>query len=333
MRASRGTSFRSPALFELFLADQTSFGSQRNDPCRQWQNELDNQRITQRIADNCAADGIPGDHTAFISSEIFQRGQFGNLEAETSVAETIGLVWTPDFADIGIALDYFNIQIDDEVTLLGESAILNGCYSSEFFPDEPLCSLFDRDPTDQRVDAVRDYFLNIATQVNKGYDLSINYSTEFDFGKLRLETRHTYQTEDSTQLFPGFIRDTNGEFGDPKLTASLKAALTVDDWTYNWTINYLGSVSNAERDLGSTVTYRGETYNVVNYDDATYYHAFSVNKQFDDLGLVFGIANLTDEEPPQVSRGTSVSRIGNSAFYSQYDWRGRRAFVNLSYTF
>ena len=33
LRATKGTSFRAPALFELYLADQTSFASQRSKVC------------------------------------------------------------------------------------------------------------------------------------------------------------------------------------------------------------------------------------------------------------------------------------------------------------
>jgi len=149
-----------------------------------------------------------------------------------------------------------------------------------------------------------------------------------------LASRHTYQKEDITALFADTSRDTNGEFGDPKLVANLSAALKVDDWTYNWTVNYIGSVSNVSRDDGSEVTYRGETFDAVNYSDAVLYHAFSVNHSFnDEFELTFGAANIFAEEPPKVSRGTSVSRIGKAAFYSQYDWRGRRVFANLSYKF
>ncbi|MCW8875783.1 MAG: TonB-dependent receptor [Kangiellaceae bacterium] len=332
VRASRGTSFRSPALFELYLADQSSFAGQRTiDPCYNWADA--NSTATPVQQANCAADGIPGNNAPAISATVFTGGGAGVLEAETSISETIGIVWTPEFADIAISLDYFDFLIEGEVTQLGAATIVGRCYSSEFFPNDPLCDQFDRDPTDLRITNVRDSYLNIASQINKGFDLAINYQTEFEFGTLRLESRHTYQDEDSIAVFDDFTTDTNGEFGDPQLTASLRAALTIDDWTYNWTINYLGSVSNVDRDLGSTLDYRGETYNIVNYDDATYYHAFSASTTFDDLSLVFGVANLTDEEPPQVSRGTSVSRIGNAAFYSQYDWRGRRAFVNLSYNF
>src|SRR5690606_21829512 len=71
MRASQGTSFRSPALFELYLADQTSFPSQRAvDPCINWQANLDAGSISQRIADNCAADGIDRKSTRLNSSHV-----------------------------------------------------------------------------------------------------------------------------------------------------------------------------------------------------------------------------------------------------------------------
>ncbi|MFN4096588.1 MAG: TonB-dependent receptor domain-containing protein, partial [Sphingomonas sp.] len=81
-RGSYGTSFRAPALFEQFLADETSFPSQRSiDICRQWTAERAAGRISQRIADNCAADGIPGNHPATgVSATTISRGGIGELE-------------------------------------------------------------------------------------------------------------------------------------------------------------------------------------------------------------------------------------------------------------
>ena len=339
IRASRGTSFRSPALFELYLADQTGSVRQQNiDPCINWGDSLDTGGITQRQADNCASEGFADDFTGgAISATVISGGGDGVLEAETSISETFGIVWTPDFADLAISLDRFDFKINGEVTQLGAATIVGRCYDSEFFPTDPLCDQFIRDPLDNKIDNVDDSFLNIASQVNRGYDLSINYATDLDIGQLRIQTKHTYQEEDSTELFPDTVRDTNGEFGDPRLTASMRATLSVDDWTYNWTVNYLGSVSNVERDGGDTVTYRGETVRVVNTDDETFYHALSVSHEFTDgLQAVFGMSNVFDTRPPQITTigtysATSGQTQGDSAFYSQYDWRGRRIFLNVSY--
>ena len=47
-RGTYGTSFRAPALFEQFLADETGFPSQRAiDPCVQWGVNLAHGNITQ----------------------------------------------------------------------------------------------------------------------------------------------------------------------------------------------------------------------------------------------------------------------------------------------
>ena len=60
LRAAKGTSFRAPALYELFLANQTSFSAQLSvDPCINWA-----QSSNPLIQKNCAAAGIPGDYAA-----------------------------------------------------------------------------------------------------------------------------------------------------------------------------------------------------------------------------------------------------------------------------
>jgi iron complex outermembrane recepter protein len=336
LRASKGTSFRSPALFELYLADQTSFASQRNDPCRNWQSNLDSGAITQRIADNCAAEGVPGDHAPAISATVRASGAIGKVEAETSTAKSIGLVWQPEFIDLQMSLDYFDFVIENEITQLGIGNILAGCYSSEFFGNEPLCDLFERDPVDLRVNNVIDDFINIATQRNRGWDFSLNYRTELEIGRLNINTKHTYQTEDSTELFPGTNRDTNGEFGDPKHVGTLAVSLSDDDWSVDWFVRYVDSVSNVARDGGNTINYRGTEVRAVKSAPHFMYHTLSSTYTFGNSGVTgtFGISNVFDKRPPQVTTiGTSVSSAGDSAFYTQYDWYGRSFFLNLSYDF
>ena len=67
------------------------------------------------------------------------------------------------------------------------------------------------------------------------------------------------------------------------------------------------------------------------------YHSASVTREFEDWGLQvrLGVSNVFDEEPPRVTTLNlgEVESVGNSAFYSQYDWLGRRFFLNLTKTF
>ena len=343
-RASRGTSFRTPALFELYLANQSDFTSQRNiDPCVNWQDALDAGDITQTRADNCAADGVPGDYIGgSIDATVITGGGLGVLKPETSVAKTAGIVWTPDFGDnrLSLSLDYFNFLVEDEVETLSAGAITTGCYDSEFYPNEPLCDQFVRNALDQRIETISASFLNINSQKNAGYDLAINYDMNLSIGELRLESRHTFQIEDEVALFEGTNENRNGNIGDPKLTATFNAALVVDDWTYNWHINYVGSASNVAEDGGSTVTYRGEEYNIINWVDEVFYHSFSVSHNYDDnLSFTLGVANAFDKEPPTLSyqpntlTQSDVTGGGNAAFFSQYDFVGRRMFANVTYNF
>ena len=75
------------------------------------------------------------------------------------------------------------------------------------------------------------------------------------------------------------------------------------------------------------------------YTDPVIYHDLSVSYDWDDMGLrvLLGISNLTGEDPPQVTTegGTDeeIQYVGSSVLYSQYDWFGRRAFLNVTMSF
>lgn len=340
LRANQGTSFRTPALFELYLADQTSFGSQRAiDPCIFWGAALAAGDISQRIADNCAADGLAANFTGgTVSPTIITGGGFGVLEAETSTSRTVGMVWRPQFADLSVSVDYFDIEVNDEVDQIGAGQIVFGCYNSNFFPNEPLCDLFERNPLlNNGVDNIRDSFINIASQKNRGWDVSALYRTNLPWGDLSVETQHTFQTEDVRALFAETSEDLNGEVGDPEWVGRLNLTLDRGPWSFFWGTQFIGSSSNHASFGGDTATYRGETVRVVLKTDAVIYHAASVTREFEDWGLTarLGVANVFDEEPPRLTTLNlgEVSTIGNSAFYSQYDWLGRRFFLNVTKTF
>jgi iron complex outermembrane recepter protein len=336
IRANKGTSFRSPALFELFLADQTGFlGQALVDPCRNWGAELAAGNISQRIADNCAAEGLSGDFVGGTDSAIvITGGGFGVLEAETSKSSTVGVVWQPAFADLSISLDYFDIEVKDEVDKLSATSIVRGCYNSEFFPNDPLCGLFERGGAGNGIETIRDSFINVAKQKNRGYDLSLLYGVPMGWGSLTFETQHTYQTTNKVALFEDTVRDENGELGNPKWVGRLNVTADIGPWSAFWGARLVGPASSTDR-FGGTATYRGDTVRVVRDVDRVIYHSFSGSRTFDgDFTVRLGVANAFNKKPPQVSTlGGVLNTVGSSAFYSQYDWFGRRVFMNLSKNF
>jgi iron complex outermembrane receptor protein len=343
IRATQGTSFRTPALFELFLADQSSFQSQRSiDICIGYEQALLDGAISQTVRDNCAADLPDVLLGGGAGAEVFTGGGYGVLEAETSDSLNVGFVWSPNFANFRLSVDYFEIEIANEVSQLGAAGIIQGCYSSEDFANEPLCGLFDRNPsgsaTPYLINEVQDSFININSQLNRGVDVNADYSHSFGFGDLNISARASYQLEDTVNLLGGFTSDNNGEAGDPKLVGNLNFNLVRNNWTAFWGMRYVGPTSNREQyyRLNGTnnETYVGAPVSYKLWTETVVYHDLSAQYETGAWSLRGGVSNVFDEQPPAVTGlSNEFSTVGTSALYSQYDWYGRRFFVNVVRSF
>ncbi len=338
VRGSIGTSYRAPGLYELYLGNQTAYQTQINiDPCILW-----GDSNNTNLRNNCAAAGIPADYAgAGSSATIYSGGGKGVLKPETSKAKTLGVVWTPEFANLSVAVDYFDYKVQGEIANLGASDIISGCYGSKVYPNS-FCDQIDRNsPTDpaapNAITAIYGKYININQERTRGYDLQLNYDNDFSFGKLSLEAQVTYTIEDTTRLFStaeasGFETDNQvGYIGRPKTVGAFAADLKRGDWTYSWNTTYVSSTQN---DVNRAYSYFG-------YADATrdikagwqFLHNASISYQPDDWGIMFGVRNLFDKEPDTISDGAGT-RYGNIPLYaSQYDWYGRTFFVRVQYKF
>ena len=366
LRGTYGTSFRAPALFELYLANQTGFLGQGSiDPCVNYQDASNPQ-----IQTNCASQGIPTEYTGVSpngggsSALIVTGGGKGILKAETSKAATFGVIFTPtmfrNIVDLNVSLDYFEIEVNDEVRQFGSSNILTQCYQSSNFPSNPFCTLFTRDlnPTSPRylnVLTVNDSYVNVASQKNRGIDLNVSASHDFgDIGRLTVDAQATWQIEDRTQLLgtadPEDYLGTTYGFRGPDFAAVVAARWDKGPWTFHWGVNMIGKGSDTEY-------YEGDVFSNTRYANlpggisssncsapnnyCTYYkqytefyaiHDASVRRKFEDLDLTAtaGIQNIFDERPPGQSAGQF--RVGTMAL-NAYDVFGRRFYINLQKKF
>jgi len=344
VRANRGTSFRTPALYELFLANQTSSISQRSDPCIQYEQAFQDGDISQTVHDNCAADprNLPPDYTGgTVTPSVFTGGGAGLLKAETSDSLTYGFIWQPEFANVSLSVDYFDFEVKDEVDQLGGEQIIASCYESDFgfaFGNtEPLCQLFDRSGINLGIDNIQDSFINIARQKNRGIDFAGRYVTETGIGTLSIDLKATRQIEDVQALFEDTAEDFNGRVGDPKWVGESKIYLSRDNWRFFWGMDWVGSSSSEEELGGAIISIRGQDYRAVRFTENVYYHAFSASYAFGNgITLLGGVANAFDEHPPRltlVQSSNEYTMVGNGLLKSQYDPLGRRYFVNLTYNF
>lgn len=344
VRGTIGTSYRAPGLFELYLGNQSGFLSQTSiDPCIDWNNSTNNN-----IVKNCGAAGIPVNYQGNgPSAEIFQGGGKGFLKPETSRAKSIGVVWSPTFGNFNVALDYFDYKILGEIGTLSASAILNSCYSVPIYPNA-FCALFNRNPPNattnpNSITDVHATFININRQRTRGYDLQMNYSNDFSFGKLSADLQLTYTMENTQQLFDSSVAsgfnstDFVGYIGSPRLVGLAHVSLERGNWTWTLQEHYVGSTR--DKDSSEIFNYFGYA-NAVRDITAKYQFRSDVSLGYDNgkWGALVGIRNVFDTKPDLVSTGVGgqgifgTGRVGNiPSAASQYDWFGRTLFMRFNY--
>ena len=340
LRGTAGTSYRAPALYELFLGDQTAFvGQLAIDPCIDW-----GESTNSNIRTNCAAEGIPEDYTgAGSSATVISGGGAEFLEPETSKAYTAGFVLTPEWADLSIAVDYFDIKVSNQISQLGSGSIVGGCYNAENFPNA-FCDLFTRDGADGafpfNITEIRDTYINVNEQRVKGIDLNLRYDHDFAFGNLVVENQTTWYGQNVQQLFDptlvsGFdTTDNVGTVTSPEWVSNLRASLRRDDWTFNYYVQYFSTTDDSP--------FTDEVDSYFGYEDAIYdidaksrfYQNISVFYQQAKWDVLVGINNLFDKGPDPYSTGGARNRRGNiPVSASQYDLLGRRVFARVNYRF
>jgi iron complex outermembrane receptor protein len=352
-RGTYGTSFRAPALFEQFLADETSSFPQRSvDPCIQTAVNQAIGAISARVAQNCTADGVGGNHLGGgVTADVLASGGIGTLDPETSKALTASVILTPNFGflpdtRLSLAVDYFDIRVKGEVTQLGPYNILYACYDSPDFPNDPICDLFTRGQTGapNNVATVVNNFINVSEQRNRGIDAAFNVRHNLGgLGSLNILANATWQIEDSLELFPGNFRSLNGRVGDPKFIGDLNVTWqTRNGWSLFYGMDIIGGSKNSLKDYieangAQCVTFqvRGN-YCVDLKTPRVFYHSASITKEIGKkFDITLGLTNILDTRPPRISvlNQSLIATLGGVAAVSQYEFVGRRAFLNVTRRF
>ncbi|MEM7639132.1 MAG: TonB-dependent receptor [Pseudomonadota bacterium] len=336
-RATKGTTFRAPALFETFLGATTGFQSQLAiDPCANW-----GESSNQNLQTNCASIGIPEDYSPIGSSAtIFSEGGGSDLTPETAESETVGVIFTPSFINLSLAIDYFNIEVEDQIAQLDAATVVSGCYIADNFPDNSFCDLLERNDANATepfaITSVRDIYVNVNSQKTDGVDITLRYDQEFEFGDVIFEGQATYTDTDIIQLFDtaeetGFDVDGfNGTIGDPEWVWNSRLSLDRGDFRYSWFMDYIG-VTDSSVFADSEITYQGVSGIADRKAEEVLYHDASVRWTGDSLQITVGVENIFDEAPPTISSG--LQRRGTVPLAAGYPLRGRAGFVQLTKVF
>ncbi|MXO84632.1 TonB-dependent receptor [Altererythrobacter aurantiacus] len=350
LRGSYGTSYRAPALAEQFLGSTSGFIGSGSDPC-----DSDNfpdavadyTPVEARTAANCAAVGI--DVTTFVQTSgitVFRRGGAETgLAAETSTNWSVGAVVSPPLPSsvgtLSLALDYFDIKVENGVSDLAGGTILNRCYQDQNFdPSAGFCRFVDRNENDQL--AVTSSFVNLSEDIVKGFEFNGRLASEIGPGRLVVNALVTKYTEQSTRLFPEeFLDDANGIVTSPDWVGNFDATYRWDNVTLRYGLDWTDGDREATYRFFAFDNQTGEVDEDLVQDykdiyllevDDYFLHSASVQVNIENYEFTFGARNLFNTRPPRIS-AVGFSSVGNAPLYSGYDYAGRTFFANAAFKF
>ena len=348
MRATYGTAFRAPALYELFLANQTSFLNQLGlDPCI---NYLTQPGLPAQVRANCGNPNVPANlgggavspayNGSGAGATILAGGGAGHLKAETSIADTIGFVFTPNWhdMDLNLAVDWYNFDIQNQIQQFGATNIVSACYSATDFPNNPFCSLIQRNAPNaasspSNIAQVNDDFVNVAKQTDQGLDVDIQYRTPLPWDvKMTIDSSLAWTFWTQTNLLGGSLVNTLGSIGQPKWVGNIDWRFDRGPWTFNWYLFMVGASSDEPFEPTEIFNYNNTGENVFGHYKAPFYtlNDMSIRRKFDKFTVEFGVKNIFDTTPPLMSVGdVIINRLGSVPLASQYDLIGRSFFFDI----
>lgn len=345
--------FRAPSIAELFAGQSDSFPT-INDPCA---GTIGGQPNTN-IPAGCA--GIPQYNQSNTQVRITVGGN-PNLNAETSVAKTLGLVYSPGWLEgLDIALDWWEVEIEDAIFTQSGQAILDNCYRNG---TAAACNLITRDATGQISDLLA-VPANIGSITTEGFDLTVGYRLpETAWGRFSFVWDSTYVSKYYTDVngdgtvtedpLTGEGGNQVGEYTDRnnnwRIRSNLAARWEMGDWGANWNVRYYSAqeelcsgnivasqiprvcsdpsrITGLDGDDPDTLPNIGTR--AQNRIPSAVYHDVSAfwNAPW-NARITLGVNNLFDREPPR-----SATTFANS-FDPQYEIPGQFFYVRYSQKF
>jgi outer membrane receptor protein involved in Fe transport len=347
-RASYQHAVRAPNVGELFSSASVALDG-AEDPCAG-----DDPTAT---VEQCALTGMTASQYGNVPEN--PAGQYngflgGNPDLKPESSDTIsyGLVFRPDIGDLSVALDYFDIKVEDTISsTVGGNAdtFINNCIATG---DPQFCDKVHRDSFGSlwlsATDAyIVDTSLNLGTLKTTGVDLQASYTLNLGEHRLGFNLVGTKLFELSNAPLPGFPSyDCTGFYGNtcgipsPTWRHSLRT-----NWRTPWngldvaaTWRYYGK-SKTERLSGNDQLSGPVNANGLNQGIPAYsYIDLTASMTFaEKFTFRVGANNVLDKSPPIVPSGgltdCPAGPCNGNTWAQVYDALGRQVFASLTVDF
>ncbi len=314
LRGTYSEAVRAPNIGELFGPQNQTFFAVL-DPCSE--DRLDLGRNGQAVREaNCRDLGIPVGFDA--EDQVTREGLAGgnpDLNEEDSESFTVGLVFQP-LDNLGFAIDYWDISIDDAIDVAQAQDILNRCVDAPGGIDNEFCRLITRDAANNNnISLIVQTQQNIAALEASGVDLEGTYTFDVAGGNARVRLIATYLeklNEFPFQSDPELREQEAGGLGDPEYSGQLDLSYYRGSLGVNWSLRYLDSMSRIDlEDLAvnpdaQKPLFTGDTF----YSDL--HVSWDLN---DNVRFAVGIDNMFNEGLPLGLTGTGGASNGGSGIF------------------
>jgi outer membrane receptor protein involved in Fe transport len=358
LRGTYATGFRAPGITSLFGGTGPN-AEASIDPCADLSGITNPAKQAQAAAEcnaalkrgggggNVSNNGDP--NTQILSTS----GGNAALQPEKSQGFTIGAVIEPRMVkNLAITLDYYNINIDQNIDFITTPVILAGCYPTASNPNtstpvnQSFCDLIQRSPTNGQIRDVTDVLQNVGHQKTQGLDVAARYILPTSYGRFGFSAQSTFLFQFDQTLADGTVIKGKGTY-DLFVNPDYKFNLGVQYAQGGFAASVLGRFVGGYHECadatgassGSGLCYlnpinpdTGQPYPVHN---VAFYDVYDINAQYTaKLGvgtttIGLGVRNLLNKDPPRVYN--TVAQTNSDP--STYDYVGRFLYARLVQTF
>jgi outer membrane receptor protein involved in Fe transport len=243
------------------------------------------------------------------------------LSPEIADTYNFGLSWTshaasPLLSNLSASVDYYNIKIDDVISVVPGLSALSKCYNLDgsnpgYDNANTFCSLLHRD-ANGLLQVIQTPYLNLGGLKTQGVDLQLSWSAGLEDlgmpsvgGKVLVTSGVGYLMKYSVQTLPG------SAFQDFDGTNTIAANHTVSNSFPRWkalttlgyakggaTVSVRWRYQNAMADVTSVTTPTNPGVGVSTYNLVDLFGSYEINGKWQIRG---GVTNVADKDPVLVS--------------------------------
>jgi len=332
VRATYAEGFRAPTIDNLYGGSSQTF-AYFTDPCDTEFGSTDQPGVAARCA---AAIGptastfrqlrqgyVPASGPDEQTPDPFNAVSNPNLTPEKSKSKTVGLVWSPTFAQgLNMSLDWWNIKITNTIVTDSPDDQLNDCYVLGI---AERCNSFTRDPNRHNVINLTYAPRNAGYQETEGFDFDVAYRFETDsWGTFNANLQNSYVTKNvlkTTNAQQVAVSILNGFGSNFRLRSNLVLGWERGDWGVTWGTRYFSSVKErcyysdecSLPDFGSPDPVRDQP---MNKRGSTMFHDVQVSWNAPwNATIAVGARNVFDHYGPQMYSAPN----SQYSYYGGYD--------------